>query len=118
MGMPTFAFYPTLNAPNAITRAYPAVLTLVMSVNYVVDEMIKIKCPRTCGMRQIDNVTARVIAVDAVANTITLDVDSSNFDAFVFVVTSQYPLTVPAGEVNTLAAAIRDNTARSGYVRV
>jgi hypothetical protein len=119
MAVPTFQFFPHLNAPIAITQAYPAVATLFLPVNYAVNEIISIRCPPACGMQQIDGKSARIIAIDLVANTVTLDLDSRGYDAFSAVwPLTQYPLTVPAGEFNTLDAAIRDNTARPGYTRV
>jgi hypothetical protein len=119
MGIPNFQFFPALNAPSAITQSYPAVLTLFLPVNYVVDQVISVRCPQGFGMSQINNVSAKILVVDPIANTISLDLDTSGFDPFAFPMTwTDVPLTVPAGEIGTLAAATRDNTRRAGYVPV
>ncbi len=112
-----FQFYPALNVINNITQSYPCVVTVVLPVAYQDNEFISIRCPAAFGMTQIDGKTARVMSVNTLANTITLDLDSSGFDAFVFGPPfNQLPQTVPAGEFGiTLNTAVRDNTARGGY---
>jgi hypothetical protein len=110
--------FPMLNVFNAVTRGVNTILTLIIPVTYVVNQFVSIRCPVTCGMRQIDGKTYKVIAVDPVANTITLDVNSSGFDAFVYVPVFQWPFTVPAGETNTLDAAYRNNSPRAGYTPI
>jgi hypothetical protein len=116
--MTTPQFYPYYNIPNAITRAYPCVVTLVNTVNYVVNEIVGFRCPSNCGMPQINKQTARIISVNAGANTITVDLDTSSFDTFVYSTNPQSPEVVPAGEIDTLGAAVRDNSNRPGYTPV
>ena len=111
-------FYPYLNVPIAITQSYPATVTLALPVNYVVNQVISFRCPDACQMVQMDKKTARILSVDAITNSITVDLDTAGFDAFVFVVLPQLPFTLPVGEVNTLDAAVRDNTLRPGYTPV
>lgn len=113
----TIQFYPNLNVISGITNSYPAVLTLGIPIYYKVNEFLSIRCPAQYGMVQIDGLTGRVLAVDPVANTVTLDIDTTGFDLFVMAGPFlQIAQTIPAGESGTLAAATRDNSIRAGYI--
>lgn len=117
--MTTIATYPHLNVISAITNSYPAILSLVLPVNYVVNEFITIQCPNAYGMTQINGMTGKVMSIDTTLNTVTLNIDTTRFDPFVFAPPfTQLPLTLPSGEIGTLDAATRNNLARSGYVPV
>jgi hypothetical protein len=69
-------------------------------------------------MQEIDGKTAKVIDVNRVANTVTIDINSTAFSAFVYAPAPQLPFTVPAGEINTLDAAYRNNSPRAGYTPI
>lgn len=111
-------FYPYYNVPVAISQAYPALVFLALPVNYVINQIVSFRCPASCGMVQIDKLNARIISIDTVASSITVDLDTSSFDAFIFFPFPQLPFTIPVGETNTLSAAVRDNTLRPGYTPV
>lgn len=116
--MTAIQFYPNLNVILAITNSYPAVLTLFLPVNYAVNEFLSIRCPNLFGMTQIDKLTGKVLSINTVANTVTMDIDTRGFDPFVFGGIAQLAQTIPAGELGTLDAAVRDNTLRPGYIPV
>ena len=115
-----FKFYPSLNVPINVTQGYPSIVQLLIPVNYVVNQFISLRIPPEFGMIQANGKTAKIMAVNTGANTITLDLDTSSFDAFVFPISFvNIPQTLPAGEFgSTLAASVRDNTLRAGYVPV
>lgn len=112
----TIQFYPNINIFTAVTNSYPCIFTLVIPIYYKVNEFVSIRCPLGYGMRQIDGITGRILSVNIIANEITVDIDTTGFDPFIFVPLLQLPQIIPAGEIDTLAAATRDNTLRAGYV--
>lgn len=115
-----FKFFPSLNAIRSITNGYPSVARLFLPVNYVVNQFISLRVPPEFGMVQANGKTARIMAVNTGANTVTLDLDTTGFDPYVLPIAyTQLPLTIPAGEfASTLAASVLDNQLRPGYVPV
>ena len=87
--------YIDLNYPNpryisAITQAAQAVVTFTMTHTFKVGEQIRFNAPVSAtgypvyGMQQIYGKTATITAIDAVNNTVTIDLDTTAYDAFVF----------------------------------
>lgn len=115
-----FKFFPSLNGIWNITNGYPSVVRLFLPVNYVVNQFISLRVPPEFGMVQATGKTARIMAVNTGANTVTLDLDTTSFDPYVLPIAfTQLPLTIPSGEFgSTLAASVRDNVLRAGYVPV
>ncbi len=68
-----------------ISRAYPLVVTFTVpatgSNTYVIGQLVRLTVPRTWGMYQANGLTGRILAVGA--STMSLDIDSTNFDAFI-----------------------------------
>lgn len=99
-------FYPRTRTISNITQAAQAVVTLTVRHDYRVGQRVRFVIPSVTaaayGMTQLDGVEATITAVNAGANTITVDVDTTAMTAFAFPLTADYPFTpahvVPIGQ--------------------
>lgn len=66
----------------SITNANPMVVTTVMDHDYVAGMMVRFLIPVQFGMVELNNVTAQVIQVTN--NTLTINFDSTAFNAFAY----------------------------------
>lgn len=94
---------PSMLIITAITRAMPMVVTVSVpstgSNTYIVGQLVRLTVPYNYGMFQADNLTAQIISVNGL--DLSLDVDSSGFDAFVIPLTGEQPASLaPAGSRN------------------
>jgi len=71
----------------SITQAFPAVVTTVNNHGYPAGMNVTFLIPPQFGMVQLNNLNVQVIAVTN--NTLTINVNSTNFTAFA------YPLSLP-----------------------
>ncbi len=71
----------------SITQAFPAVVTTVNNHGYPAGMNVTFLIPTQFGMVQLNNLNVQVIAVTN--NTLTINVNSTNFTAFA------YPLSLP-----------------------
>ena len=69
---------------NAITQANPCVVTVTQVPEYVANQFVRIKIPAGWGMPQINNQIGVVTAVNQDTNQLTLNINSSNYFAFVY----------------------------------
>lgn len=89
---------------TAISQSRPMVVTFtvppVTAANtYVVGQLVRLTVPRNYGMFQANNLTAQII--DTGTSTLTLDADSSIFDAFAIPPSGEQPASLaPAGSRN------------------
>jgi hypothetical protein len=87
-----------------MTNAFPMVVTVSVqtakaSDTYIVGQLVRLTVPYNYGMFQADNLTAQIIAVNGL--TLTLDIDSRGFDAFVIPPSGEQPASLaPAGSRN------------------
>ena len=89
-------FIPNLQYITNITHAYPAVVTFLDDTNFTVAEWISFRIPPPNGMIQLNNEKAKIISLTP--NTVTIDVDTTNFYPFIYVEDPQIPcVAVPAG---------------------
>lgn len=89
---------------TAITQAANAVITTNVNHGWVVGNLVTFNIPAIYGMSQISGVTGLVLATTA--DTITTNIDTSNFDAFSIPTVSSLtvldnPEVLPAGGENT-----------------
>lgn len=98
-------FYPRRRTITKITQAAQAVVTLSVTHQYAVGQEIRMVVPAIYGMVEMNGLQATIVAIDTTTttgNTITINVDSTAFTAFVFPLTAQVPFTpaevVPMGE--------------------
>lgn len=78
--MTTNRFYPKLVYVNAITNAHQAVATFTEDHDFTVGEIVSFKVTRPFGMFEINNKRGKVLS--KTSDTITVDIDSSTWNAF------------------------------------
>ncbi len=71
----------------SITNAYPAVVTTTENHGYVAGMEVRFLIPVGFGMIELNNILAQVLQVTA--DTLTINIDTSNFNTF------QYPSPLP-----------------------
>lgn len=90
---------------TSITQAASAVVTLGVTHDFVVDQLIELTVPSEMGMVEMNGLTGKVTAVSSANNTITLDIDSSGFTAFAFPTSAaakgNFASVAPAGQRNS-----------------
>lgn len=122
-------YYPRYRYIMNITRAAQAVVTLTVPSGYVVGQTIRLSVPPEFGMIELDGQVATIVAVnDALATqTITINIDTTNYTAFAFPTAALYPFTpamvVPVGENTAYAIQqaqniLSDATYNTGYIGV
>lgn len=67
---------------DSISQNYPMVVTTTMDHHYSAGIRIRFNIPRMFGMVQLNDVEAQVISITN--NTLTVNVDSSNFAPFAY----------------------------------
>lgn len=99
-------YYPSFRYITNITKATQAVVTMSVTHNYLPGQKIRFVIPEVTatyfGMTELNGVLATIVAVNTVANTITVDVDTSAFTTFAFPLTTtgkfSPALVVPVGQ--------------------
>jgi len=103
-------YYPRRRYISAITQAATAVVTLTVTHGFTVGQVVRFEVPAAFDMTEINGLTGTVTAINAVTNTVTVDIDSSAFTAFAWPLTADVPFTpaqlVPVGEDSTSTAGI------------
>jgi hypothetical protein len=66
----------------SITRSFPMVVTTVNNHKYVAGMEVKFLIPQAFGMQQLNNLRGQVIQLTS--NTLTIDIDSTNFTSFAY----------------------------------
>lgn len=98
-----------------ITQASQCVVKLSVTHGYSVGDKIQVYTGKPYGMVEINGKIGKVLAIDTVNNTVTLDIDTSGFTAFAFPGASAYPFTfaqtVPVGEIPTITSGATVNDA-------
>jgi len=86
-------YYPRVRYITKISKATQAIVTLSVTHGYHVGQKVRFLIEAVTatefGMTELNNVVATIVAigqpdVDAVTNTITIDVDTTNFTTFAF----------------------------------
>ena len=118
---PLQAWYPQWRLITAITQASSCVVTLSVTHNYQVGQLVRVKCPNAFGMSQIAGQVGQITAINTSTNTVTLNINTSGYTAFAFPTSAtaaagdQWPMLIPIGEFpNTTGAVPFDNTGTIG----
>ena len=105
-------YYPRRRSITKITAAANAVVTLSVTHQFEAGQKVRLIVPPAFGMVEMNNLQATILSVDetvTTGNSITLDIDSSAFTAFVFPPTAAVPFSpaevVPMGEDTSYALA-------------
>lgn len=100
-------FYPRRRFISNITQATNAVVTLTVTHGYTVGQAVRFIVGPANGMVQINELIGNITAINTSTNTITVDINTSAFTAFVFNANASYPFSqaqiVPVGEDTALA---------------
>ena len=99
-------YYPRSRIITKISQAASAVVTVSVPHNLTAGQLVRVICPSSFGMTQINGLLATVTAVTA--STLTLNIDSSAFTAFAF------PTSAVAGSGVTQAQIVPVGEAASG----
>ena len=91
--MSTNVIYPQRALINAITNATQAVITFTEAHDFTEGESVSFRVTRNFGMFQINNLRGTVI--DSATTTITVDIDTSDWDAFDYSVLDDPGTTPP-----------------------
>lgn len=106
-------YYPQFRAIAKITKASPMVVTTLVQQNYQVGDVVRFAIPSVFGMTQLNTGTNglplefTVVAVNNAVGTqtVSLNVDSTNFTTFAWPLAAKYPFSlpemIPQGEGNT-----------------
>lgn len=126
-------FYPTRRRITSISQAAQCVVVLSVTHGYQVGQSVRVLIPDSAwGMPEIDFMLGNIVAVNtattgAGANSITLDINTTNFTPFTFPLSAQTPFSpaeiVPVGEDTALANSLSvnvltDATINQGYIGV
>jgi hypothetical protein len=107
-------FRPERNYVTGISAASSAVITLSLTHGLVVGDFVSLSIPSGFGMVEMDGLRGKVTAVSTANNTVTVDIDSTNFTAFAFPASASAgspALLIPYGtNVQTAAQAYQDQT--------
>jgi len=100
------AFYPRHRYISKVTKAIQAEVTMTVTNGFTVGQRVRFVVPQIFGMRELDGLSATILAVNTVIGTnnneILLDLDTSSFTAFAFPLTADVPfspaMVIPIGE--------------------
>ena len=115
-------YYPRRRFITSITVAAAAVVVMTVTHGYTVGQKVRFQVSADYGMREINNLTGTITAIDAATNSITTDIDSTAFTAFAWPLTADVPFTpaqvIPVGEDSTLGITLEDATRNTGEIQM
>ncbi len=92
--MTNYSFVPKYFLIQSIDKGINTVITFTEDHDYVVGEYVSFRCSRENGMREINDQRGKVLALTS--DTITVDIDSTNYTDFMFDLEVQIiPVAVP-----------------------
>lgn len=101
-------FVPNRQEVSAITNANPGVVTTTQSHGYETGYEVRFYFPLDVGMNQLDNQVVTITKIDD--TNFSIGIDTSNFDSFSPVGTSQLPQVIPVGSFqNSVLEATQNN---------
>jgi hypothetical protein len=104
-------FIPSSKIIQDITRANPGVVTTTTDHGYLTGIFVRIVLPADFGMQQVDNQIYKITVLTS--STFAINQNTSNFDAFSLVVTTQLPQVIPVGSD---ALSILEGTENAGNI--
>jgi len=88
--------YPAYSIIASITQGVQTVITFTEDHNFTLGEIVSFRIDKANGMRELNNVQARVIDLDNIS--ITVDIDSNFFNSYIFSEdVAILPIAVPVG---------------------
>jgi hypothetical protein len=98
-------FQPAMRVISAITQSNPAIVTTTIDHLYKTGTIVRLDLPKTADMPQINQQFGPITVLSP--TTFAIDIDSTNYDAFVYF-TGPFPPAyqeaqcTPIGQVNLL----------------
>ena len=119
-------FYPKHRYITSVTKAASAVITMSVTHDYVVGQLVRFTVPAAWGMTELNGLSGTITAVDKVGttghNTITVDIDSTALTTFALPATAAAPfspaMVTPMGvsATDTYGSLTTDATVNEGYI--
>lgn len=100
-------FVPNRQQVSAITNANPGVVTTTQAHGYETGYQVRFFFPLDVGMNQLDNEVVEISVIDP--TNFSIGVDTSQFDVFSPVGTSQVPEVIPVGSFESSIIAPTEN---------
>jgi hypothetical protein len=101
-------FVPNRQQVAGITNANPAVVTTTQNHGYLSGLLVRFYFPINFGMTQVNGIVYPITVLSP--TTFSIPVDSTNYDVFSILSTSQVPEVIPVGEgALTLTSAVVNN---------
>ena len=94
-----------------ITQANPGVVTTSQPHGYITGQYVRIDMqpkPWLFGMTQVNNIVFLITVLSP--TTFSINMDTTNFDAFIALTRPQSPQVIPVGEVSSTLLAAEKNT--------
>lgn len=105
-------FYPVNRSITSISLATSAVIVLSVTHGFTVGQKVRIIVPAVYGMPEMNNLLVTITAINTTTNSITVDVDSTNFTAFAFPTSAIAALGVNFAQVVPVGEAAVNSTAQ------
>jgi len=100
-------FIPNRQQVSAITQANPGVVTTTEDHGYETGYKVRFFFPLNVGMNELKDKVVTITKIDA--TSFSIGVDTSNFDVFSPVGTSQLPQVIPVGSFTDSLILPTDN---------
>lgn len=101
-------FIPNRQQVSDITRANPGVVTTTQDHGYETGLFVRFYFPIDFGMMQVNGNIYEIVVLTP--TTFSINADTTNFDAFAILSTSQVPEVIPVAEnANKLSEAVVNN---------
>lgn len=117
------AYYPRTRYITGITQAASAVITMSVTHNLTVGQLVRVYVPAGFGMTQMNGQLCAVTAINTTTNTITVNVNSTAYTAFAYPTSAtaaagiSFPQVVPVGDAPTLGSELFDGaTDNQSYI--
>lgn len=124
-------FYPRRRYITQVTTGVTTTIVTSVTNSFNVGESVRFVVPAAFGMTQLNGLQGTVLAVNQVGttgnNTVTVNIDSSAFTAFVFPLVAAVPFSyaeiIPVGEDTAIALAnnaniLADSTINTGWTGI
>lgn len=115
-------YYPRTRYITNISKASSAVVKMSVTHGFTVGQVVKLVVPAAFDMIEANGLTGMITAINTTTNTITLNIDSTNFTTFTFPITTDTPfspaMVVPVGEDVTYPNLTDDATTNTAYIGI
>jgi hypothetical protein len=111
LAIPFPTFQPSMRIIEAITNAFPALVTTTFAHQYITGTIIRLDIPLGYGMQQANQQFGSIIVTSP--TTFNISIDTTFYDPFItptqYPLTSQYPQCVAFAEDNGILTASVQN---------